>query len=48
MFHPGERKTDGELIKACRNVFEVAKSSLRKNERTIQESDDSSDDDDEN
>ena len=48
MFHPGERKTNGELVKACRNVFEVAKSSLRKREQVIEQNDDSSSGDGEN
>jgi hypothetical protein len=36
MFHPSERKTDGELKKACRNVFEVAKCDPRKNEEPVE------------
>lgn len=33
LLNPAERgRTDGELIKACRNVFEVANSSSKKQE----------------
>ncbi|CAF3145509.1 unnamed protein product, partial [Rotaria sp. Silwood2] len=48
MFHPSERRTDGELTKACRNVFEVAKSSLRKQKRTVEESNENTDSSDDN
>ena len=35
LLHPAERrKSDGELIKACRNVFEVAASLNRKKEQS--------------
>lgn len=47
MFHPSERKSDGELTKACRNVFEVAKAS-HKQEKTGEQNSDYSDGDDEN
>ncbi|CAF4329909.1 unnamed protein product [Rotaria sp. Silwood2] len=48
MFHPSERRTDGELTKACRNAFEVAKSSLRKQKRTVEESNENTDSSDDN
>lgn len=49
LLNPAEKgKTDGELIKACRNVFDIANSSNRKQEQTHNENEGNSIDDDEN
>ncbi len=48
MFHPLEQKKDSELKKACRNVFELARSQSRKAKQSDKPSDDdlNRDDDD--